>query len=94
MTPRTMTETLARVLPSKGLKPRVQVMMRTTTGFVALQNRQSPLSSSFPLVEASGAAVLHTLSIWMNATLKYRYALFPKIKLKLKKKPIGKMAFM
>jgi hypothetical protein len=30
----------------------------------------------------------------MKATERYRYALLPKIKLRLKKKPIGKMAFM
>jgi hypothetical protein len=35
-----------------------------------------------------------TFNIWMNATLRYRYAVFPNIKLKLKKKPMGRMARM
>jgi hypothetical protein len=33
-----------------------------------------------------------TLSIWMNATLRYMYAWFPHIKLRLKKNPIGTIA--
>jgi hypothetical protein len=31
-------------------------------------------------------------NIWIKATLRYRYALFPQIKLKLKKKPMGRIA--
>jgi hypothetical protein len=37
---------------------------------------------------------LRTFSIWMKATERYKYALLPKIKLKLKKKPMGKIAFI
>jgi hypothetical protein len=33
-----------------------------------------------------------TFNIWIKATLRYRYALFPQIKLKLKKKPMGRIA--
>lgn len=32
------------------------------------------------------------MSIWMKATLRYRYAWLPQIKLKLKKRPIGTIA--
>lgn len=39
-----------------------------------------------------GALTEPTFNIWINATLRYRYAWFPQIKLKLKNMPMGTIA--
>jgi hypothetical protein len=40
----------------------------------------------------SASLLARTFNIWIKATLKYRYALLPQIKLREKKTPIGTMA--
>jgi hypothetical protein len=80
----TMNETLPRVFMFNGATPRTAVVIRTATGMVAYQ------TLAFQITSLSFSA--HTLSIWMKATLKCRYAWLPQIKLKLKKRPMGTIA--
>lgn len=84
MTPMTIKATLPRVFRFTGETPKIHEAIRTATGVVALN------CQLFGIIEA--VEWVHTLSIWINDTLKYRYVRFPQINDKLNIKPIGTIA--